>query len=193
MALRRGWPSLGFWIFAGSWLAVSSLIVWGSTEPDLVRTWRTLERMERPDFREMSARDRRILSRSLHRHPALIEALSGKRIADFVEPTEQKWISYRKAHLAVRPQPDAAIRIWVESRAHSAAYPLTVAFSSSWLNESLVFRKDERLSLDLPLGQPARAELVQVTVTPADGVPAEGRPFEINVSGEALTNGRVEP
>jgi hypothetical protein len=193
ITLRRHWPSPGFWVFACSWIGVSALLVWGATEPDLVRAWRILEAMERPEFQQMSGRERRVLSRSLHRHPTLIEALSGDRIADFVEPTEQKWIAYRKAHLAVRPQPDAPIRIWTASRAHPAAYPLTVAFRSSWLDETLVFHQDERLSFDLPLGQPATPELVQVFVTPAEGVSDEGHPFEIHVEGEALTASRGEP
>jgi hypothetical protein len=191
--LRGGWPSAGFWVFASSWTALATLLAWGMTEPDLDRAWRILGRMERPGFAGMSPRDVRVLSRSLQRHPSLIEALSGNRIADFVEPTEQKWIAYREAHLAVRPQPNATIRIWTESRASSTAYPLTVRFRASWLDETVAFDKDDRKSFELPEGQPVRAELVRVSVVPADGVPADGHFFEIRVTGEALIPQQATP
>ncbi len=187
------WPSLGFWIFSGSWTAFAALLLWGLTEPDLVQAWRILQRMEEPGFSGVSPGELHALSRSLDYHPTLIDALSGDRIADFVEPTEQKWIAYRQAHLAVRPQPDATIRIWTESRAHPSAYPLTVNFSAGWMEQNLVFQEDGRQSFDLPPGQPARAALVRVSVAPTGDLAEDSHPFEINVSGEAVKAGEGAP
>jgi hypothetical protein len=187
MTLGRFWPSAGFLVFAGSWTLLAALLAWGASRPDLDRAWDIIERMDDPTFSALTPGELRSLARSLERHPPLIEALSGDRIADFVEPTEGKWIAVRSAHLAVRPEPGGTIRIWTEVRAHPTAYPLTVSFHASWLTQTVVFERDGRKSFDLPHNQPARAEFVQVTIAPGGAVSSDARPFEIRVTGEAVT------
>lgn len=183
MTTRNGsfrWPSFGFFFAVGSYALLLCFLSWGFSTPPLDRIWEMLHRLERGATKTLTAREVAELGAALLRHPELADALSGSRTVDFIEPTNNKWVTLERAHLLIRPPKRGAIRISVECRGPRPVYPIVVKLVGLGAVEC---KKDGTHSLELPAGQPATLSIVPVEIHPARPSTPQEAPFEVRIEG----------
>jgi hypothetical protein len=190
MSLRiKRWPSVGFWFLLTSWFALVGFMSWGYTQPELDRVWGIEQRMKRADFGALTPNELATLKDALDRHPDLSRAFSGRRLAGFVEPTQEGWQSRRASHLVLRSDPDKKARIWVECRGAASAYPVRAKLAGSGFSQELEFERAGRQHFDLAPGRLPKPVLLSVTVRPTKQ-PASGQaPVRISIDEEVGTAG----
>ena len=174
----RYWPSAGFAFVMASYTFLVTFLAWGARTPELDRAWHVLQGMKRDDFGGLTPAEAKLLSSELRRYPGFAQALVGRALVGWVEPTDGGWMALRRPHLVV--QPKSAVRVSVECRAPANAYPVTVTFAAPELHQVLRYERDGRQSFAPSAGQQAR--WVEVEVSSA-------HPAELRLSTEPLPKG----
>ena len=155
-------PSAGFVVLTGSWVLLASLLAWGSSQPPLERVFEVQQRMQLPTFSALTPEELETLTASFGRHPALVADFIGSRPAGFLETTDGGWLEHSRAHLLIRPNPEAPLRLTFYAAAPAPAYPLSLALVGSGMQERLTLESREPLVLELPRGKFPALTLAEV-------------------------------
>src|SRR5262245_34008645 len=88
---RRRRPTAGFVTVCLVYAAVGAFFAWGISTPDLDRVWTLHHELKSGRLGAPSARDRRVLTRSMERHPELAGALLREGEIGLISSNAEGW------------------------------------------------------------------------------------------------------
>jgi hypothetical protein len=94
---RRRRPTAGFVTVCLVYAAVAAFFAWGLSTPDLDRVWSLHHQLKSGRLGAPSAHDRRVLMRSMERHPELAGALLRDADIGLISSNSQGWIATAEA------------------------------------------------------------------------------------------------
>jgi hypothetical protein len=176
-------PSLGFWILLASYTAAFGFLCFGSQKPRLETAFDLLSRRERDDFSAYSVKDVDLLEGVLHDYPGFVRALVGRGSARFLEPRVDGWLRLERAHLALRPDPKATLRVTFEVRGEPREFPLTLTIGDQGKNKQLTFDASGVKSVEFSRSELSKAGIwaFQVKASKASKTSAEAASWGVRI------------
>jgi hypothetical protein len=146
---RRRRPTAGFVTVCLVYAALAAFFGWGMTTPDLDRVWTLHHQLKSGRRGAPSAHDRRVLVRSMERHPELAGALLRDAGIGLISSNSEGWIATSEATI-LRTKRSQARAVELEIASPDALLPIQVELEGQSWRESKQLTARGMHSIALP-------------------------------------------